>query len=264
MTRVERQADVGAALESLGVQPDARWSRPAQAYSQHRETTESDYYYVYNPTPHPIAFEPSFGATGRPYEMDLWTGAISPLAEYRASGGRVTVPLSLAPGENVVLGFRKGERGATPHVVDTNAEKVVELGDGSFEVRDTRAGRRSLRFSDGGAARVRLPRLPATVRPSDWDLIVEEEGPEESPPTHDLDLTGLPDWRSIDELAYASGVGTYTTTVTLPAGWTAPDRGTYLDPGRVAGGSTQVHVNGRLASPSPVAGERIDVSSLLR
>ncbi len=36
-----------------------------------------------------------------------------------------------------------------------------------------------------------------------------------------LDLTGLKPWPDIPELANASGIGTYTTTVNLPAGWDA-------------------------------------------
>ena len=34
-----------------------------------------------------------------------------------------------------------------------------------------------------------------------------------------VDITGLKPWPDIPALANASGIGTYTTTVNLPAGW---------------------------------------------
>jgi hypothetical protein len=260
--RVAADAGVGAALDRLGVRPAASWSTGDQLYTQHRETASSDTYYVYNPTTEPISTDVAFEATGAPSELDLWTGATTAVAEYRRSGDRVVVPVTLAPGENVVLAFAKGGPDRL-HVTSADGSEVEPAGNGAFVVTSKTAGRRTVTFSSGRSTTVTTPTLPAPIEARSWDLRVEATGPESEQPTYDLADVALADWRSVEELETVAGVGTYTSVVDLPATWTARGRGVSLDLGLVEGGSVQVFVNDRLATPDVTAISDVDVTDLL-
>ncbi len=264
MQRVATQAAAAQALKALGVRPDAEWQSPVQVYSQHRETAQSDYYYVHNPTAADASFDASFEATGRPVLMDAWTGRTTPLAEYCIDGDRVIVPLELEAGGSQFIAFRKHDRAAGAHIVATDAEQVDQAGVDAAQVRDTRAGTRQVTFSNGVVKTATLPTLPAPIVADSWNLSVAPVGPEASKPEISVEVDGLPDWRDVPQLVGVSGTGTYRSTVTLPAGWTAADRGTYLDVADVQGGSVQVYVNDRLATPNTNELRRVDVSDLVR
>jgi len=261
--RVATQSDAAGALRSLGVVPAAAWDRPLQVYSQRRETAAGDYWYLYNATDREITFEPSFATTGRPYELDLWDGAIDPVARYRQEDGRTTVPLTLPPHGNAVLAFRDGERQPTPHVVSGAADAVVPRGDGgAVELRDDRSGTREVRFSNGETRQVDVPAVGEPIAPSSWTLRADTVSASGTR-TVELELDGLRDWREIPELARAAGTATYTTIVTLPADWSAADRGFTLDLGQVEG-AISVAVNGSEVAPDSVAGRSWDISGLVR
>jgi hypothetical protein len=191
--------------------------------------------------------------------MDLWTGAIEPLAVFESAGGRVTIPVTLQPGQTEVIAFDRRPT-AGVHAVSTTAQDVVSRGSVD-EVNDTRSGTHDVVFSDGSRQTMTVPDLPAPVSPSPWHLHVDEVGPGGNTP-YDMDLTTLGDWRNISAISKASGTGTYTTNVTLPPGWTAPGRGTYLDLG-TADGALQLYVNGSRAAPRVTAQAPFDIGSLL-
>jgi hypothetical protein len=258
--RAKAQGDVLAALRALGVDPAARWSKDVHVYSQWRAADGVDYVYLWNAAPTTARFTGAFATTGTPSELDLWTGERRPLGVYRAAGDRVEVPLTLGPGETKVLAFRHNG-GDEAHAVSTNADEALG-GDGTVELRDGHGGRRGVALNDGSTRTVDLPDVPKPLTPASWHLHVDEVGPDGTTP-HDLDVTSLQDWRQIPELAGASGTGTYTAKVTLPDGWVAGDRGTYLDLGAVAG-AMQAFVNGQAVAPDVVPDRRFDVSPLLR
>ncbi len=259
--RASTQASVAGVLADMGVKPAASWSEPVPVYSQRRQVGRSEYFYLWNAGDETQRFTASFDVRGRPYRLNLWSGGVERLARFRSAHGRVEVPIALEPGETTVLAFQPGHRGGAS-VVATSAEDVAASGHRSIEVRDTRGGRHTVTFSDGSKRSVALPSLPAPITPAAWRLRVEEAGPEGTVP-HDLELAALRDWREIPAITNASGTGTYTTTVSLPATWVARNRGTYLELGRVEG-AIQVYVNGRLAAHNITAERRLDLSDLLR
>jgi hypothetical protein len=262
VARVATQADAAGALARLGVVPAAKWSTPAQVYTQHRETADADYFYVYNATNDPEAIDGSFAATGRPYTLDLWTGAVRRLAVWSAADGRTTVPLRLPALGTTVLAFKKSERSPARHVTSTSPVHETVADGNLVELRDVTGGQREVRFSDGTTSTVTLPGLPAPASPGTWHLHVDGTSATGTTP-HDLDLTRLEDWRTLPGLAAVSGKGAYTTTLTLPESWTARDRGTYLELGAVSG-TVEVFVNGAKAAPDSVTGRDWDISALLR
>ncbi|MDW5593054.1 glycosyl hydrolase [Conexibacter stalactiti] len=263
VARVATQADAAGALRQLGVQPAAAWDRPVQVYSQHRDTADGDYFYLYNATDRAVSFTPSFATVGRPYSLDLWDGSIDSVVRYDEQGGRTSVPLTLAPHGNAVLAFRAGERAGTPHVVSADADTIVPHGaGGAVELRDDQPGAREVRFSNG---EIRTPTVPAAgdpIVPSSWSVHVDAVSAAGTTPI-DLQLDGLRDWRQIPALATVGGTATYTTNVSLPAGWSTADRGMTLELGRVEGAIT-VLLNGREVAPDGVATRSYDVTDLLK
>lgn len=258
--RSAAQAGVLGALADAGVTPAASWSRALPVYSNHRRTDGVDYWYLWNAGTTAVSFDGSFRTSGALSELNMWTGEIQPLGRYRSTGDRVVVPLELGPGETKVLAFRHG-RSQRLHAVSADAGEVVPR-DGGLELRDTSAGARSVRLSDGSERNVTMPELPEPLSPASWSLHVDEVGPNGTTP-HDLELTELADWRDIWELSRSSGTGTYRTSLTVPSSWVASSRGTYLDLGLVHG-AIQVSMNGRRVAPDSVAGRRFDVSEFIR
>src|SRR6185503_14472917 len=96
---------------------------------------------------------------------------------------------------------------------------------------------------------------------SDWSLHVDDTGPEGTTP-RELPVGALGDWRTKPGLTNASGTGTYTATVTLPAGWIGGDRGARLELGRVEGAALAA-VNGKPVSPEVSAPRALDITPLL-
>lgn len=262
---VPGQRDVLAALRSLEVEPDARWSRPVPVYSQHRRNRSTDYFYVWNADDRAHRFSGSFASEGTPFLLDLWSGAISPAAEYARSGGRTEIPLDLAAREARVLAFRTGSRRRT-HILGgrpTPGREAVYAGRRLELHSERRAAHTSrARLSTGRIVEAHFGDLPAPIEPVRWTLHVEEMGPNGVTP-HELTLTKLDDWRNLSEIAGVSGVGTYTTTLTVPRSWIGPRRGAKLDLG-TAHGSIQAHLNGRLVAPDIRQTRPFDVTGLLR
>ncbi|MDW5596006.1 glycosyl hydrolase [Conexibacter stalactiti] len=263
VARVGTQAEAAGALERLGVLPDAQWSTPTPLYTQQRETKTTDYYYLYNASNQEVTLDGSFASAGRPYELNLWSGAIAPLAAFSQRGDRTTVPLKLPALGTTVIAFRKGEAAPARHALSASGGSLVVKDENTVELRDTTAGARTVAVNDGSSRAATIGALPAAIEASGgWRLQIAGESASGTTP-YDLQLDALKDWRELPGLARVSGVGTYTTTVQLPADWTAGDRGTYLDLGRVEG-SVRVFVNGQQAAPDSVAGRRLDVSALLK
>jgi hypothetical protein len=109
VSRVAHEADVPAKLKALGIHPAAEPAAPSPMLSVHRRdaATKTDYYFLYNQgvvspkgepanlfepaTGTPLDIEVSLEGRGSPYLLDGWSGRITPIAEYTASAGRVTV-----------------------------------------------------------------------------------------------------------------------------------------------------------------------------
>src|SRR4051794_16262535 len=256
---VAKQSDVPDALLDLGVRPASEWSHAARVYSQRRQVGDTDVYSLGNATAKPVRMTASFAARGLPRRLDLWTGAITDVAQWRAGGDRIRVPVALAPGETTVLAFAP-RRETRAHVVATTADDVTARGT-QVEVEGKPGSTVAVQFSDGSTQDVALPDVPAPLTVSDWSLHVDESGPEGTTP-RELPLEALGDWRTKPGLTNASGTGTYAATVTLPDAWTGADRGVRLQLGRVEGAAL-ASVNDKPVSPELSSRRAVDVTALL-
>jgi hypothetical protein len=178
--------------------------------------------------------------------------------------------VSLDPAGTAVLAFDRRRPGG-PSVRSTTADAALVRGS-RVVLRDLRGGRRTAVLRDGRRVAVALPSLPGprTVT-GPWHLVAstvrpEGEGRVEAtvPPAEARPDGALADWRDIPGLASASGTGTYTARVDVPAGWLRAGRGVLLDAGDTGGGALRVWVDGRPAAGAPTGQEPRDVTRLLR
>ncbi|KAJ0423291.1 hypothetical protein BJY00DRAFT_321945 [Aspergillus carlsbadensis] len=264
--QVSSQSEAPAALRNLGVGPLIQYTDSANAstITTRRRVQNNEYiYWIYSSsrTSQTVHLE----GDGFPLRLNLWTGEVSPIASFITADGYTAVNVTI--GENgaeaIYLGFRNpyGVKNLDRHIVATDAEGVADE-DGRVYVRATENGSYSAQLSKGQATTVHFDSIPAPIASARWSLTVEDWSPaianatgRNSPLT---DKTTLPlvtletlrSWHNISGLEYASGVGTYKTTVNLtlttPRG---PQKqqslGAYIDFGDVQG-SWNLKVNGQL------------------
>ena len=193
---------------------------------------------------------------GVPYLLDAWTGTISPVPAYRPDRDGVTVSLTLLGGESTIIALTPDGPGAPPHALTLGAGTGAASGGlwytgaGTLVHRATTAGTYPVTLSDGRTETVTVaspPPVPSLA--AGWDLSLESWGPDPAAnitdPAVSLKTTvtftaiSLGDWAAlpaspaqlsalgVTSMSQVSGIGTYATTFTLPASWSAAD-GAYL------------------------------------
>ncbi|MCI8497669.1 MAG: hypothetical protein HFE85_05410, partial [Clostridiales bacterium] len=226
---VAAQDDVPAALQQLGVQPDAERDSASALLNFHRTDNNAEYYYLYNSDlNNSLTQTVSLKGEGTPYLLDSWSGKITPIAQYQAENGRVTLTIELEPNANLLIAIAKdGFLGDAPSnsVADTNADAVVYDADGNLAARVTDAGEYSFTFDNGAQSTVALGGAPDAFKLDGWTMTLEswsagvtaletlktEMGPYE--------LNQLVPWNEIEGLEDAAGVATYTTSFRMDEGW---------------------------------------------
>jgi len=176
---------------------------------------------------------------GTPYTLDAFTGAITPIAQYTEKDHTVTVRVRLGRDASTIVALSKdpkrlGLEKPDNAVKSTTADEAVQAGD-SIAVRDTAAGTYVTDLDKGPKVKTTLGASPAAIdlTGATWHVDAEDWQPLNPYGTLgpagtltnkvpvSLDLTGLKPWPDIPALANASGIGTYSTTVLMPAGWDA-------------------------------------------
>jgi hypothetical protein len=256
VSRVAHEADVPDKLRALGIRPSAEPDSASPLLSVHRrdDAAQTDYYFLYNqgiisPEDEPrTLFEPATGqpldrlvsleGRGRPYLLDAWSGKVTPIVNYTSSGDRVTLRIKLSRDNAMLVALSENPArfGVTPPAVKVNttsADRAVMTG-GSIQIQASKAGSYTTSLSDGRNVRSQIDRVPDAMdlTKTAWHLKVEDWQPAnpystlgvEAPRTVktpvERELSGLAPWPEIPGLKDSAGLGTYTTTINLPAGWT--------------------------------------------
>jgi hypothetical protein len=215
-------------LTTHGVAPDVEITQPrfdTLVEWIHRHTDDdTDLYFVSNQRDRAEQVAARFRVAGR--EAETWdpvTGEIAP-ASYTIDGAHTTVPLDLGPHESIFVVFRQP--------TNQMARSMPEL------VRET----------------------VATVE-GPWTVAFEDD--RGAPDTIQMD--SLTSWTASDDpnVTYFSGVGTYTTTIDVPAAWLDGDARIELDLGTVREVAA-VTVNGDSLGAAWTPPFRIDVTDALQ
>lgn len=262
-------------------------------YTQAKETTveenaelaEGETYMRHYDESTAVSIDTTISVEGNyvPYKIDTWTGEAEKVADYSAEDGRTVIPVSLDSGDTALYAFKPAEENTEKTIAATTADETAIV-DGKLAVRAFASGTYETELSDGTTVSSDITvSEPISMTEGKWNLTVEDWKPGElltrteekedyttteytydtSKETIDVEMEGLKTWNEIDEIgADVSGVGYYSTTFTLPEGFTA-DNGAYLDLGKLES-SARVIVNGTDAGDVNLDRARIDVSELLK
>ncbi|SKC67846.1 glycosyl hydrolase [Okibacterium fritillariae] len=282
--------DIPIALAALGIGRDVEHSSSMLKHIR-RVDGKVDYYFLTNTRHNPpkdklVLIDQDVWLTAEsgdsiPYELDAWTGRITPVAHYRREGSRVRVRVRLAPAQStiIVLAGRSyaGVTAPLVHVVETTATGArfaagagAGSGSGSAELVAEATGTYQATLSDGRTKTVTVKDLPAAIDLPSWQLELDDWQPvdpariETKHVMHTIALDSLQPWNKIPGVVDASGIGVYKTTLTLdPASWKIGRVGIYLDLGQVID-TFKVWVNSELVAERDILDTRLDISAYAR
>jgi hypothetical protein len=256
---------VADALTALGISPAAAHiSAPASPaiLTVRRQAADTNYYLLFNQSTERVTQTLELEGQGSPYELESWSGRIRQIAlfERTPKGARVKVSL----GANDARLFALGSVGRAvhfPHAVATNALDV-RLQRGALLLRADRNGIFETKLFDGRTVRTEIDGLLPPMKLDRWKL-ARESWTSDASNVPGLDHTlknslpeievqagadgRLPSWTQLEPMEVA-GVGTYTSSFTLPPEWTVSD-GATLDLGQVID-TFRITVNGEEVEPS--------------
>jgi len=277
VVQVADQTQIPAALAHLGVTPAVRYDM-STLMNVHRVDGATDFYYLANARHaenrvlvpiDQIAWLTPTSPGAVPFRLDAWTGQVTPIPQFLRADGRVGVRVALNPGESTIVGLAEpgwaGEP-ASVQVVATDADSV-RLDGRLVIVRATQAGTYTTTLANGTVLKATIATVPSPIDLPAWTLAAEDWQPgptatQTVKPVVTVSLDALMPWSSIPALADASGIGRYTTTVTLPQTWAA-GVGATLDLGTV-NDTFRVWANGQRVPPAGILNSRADVGNLMR
>lgn len=234
--------------------------------------------------------EISIDALGKPYFFDAYSGEFKEASTYRYENGRTIVDVTLEPGEATMVVLNKNDTQEKLHAVSTAADDVVYI-DGKTYIAASESGCYETVLSNGTTVTTEVA-APSNIELSRWNLELESweagelltrtetrdenfAGEEYTTteyttekvkrPIH-VGETDLVPWRSlnIENADKITGVGYYTTNVTLPENWSS-ENGAYLQIGSINQGSAAVYVNGeKVPGGVDVCNPRKDISNWLK
>jgi hypothetical protein len=264
---VEDEASLPTALNRLGVVPAARHvsdPKSADILSVHRHTKDTDYYYLFNQGLQPVAQTLSFSGGGTPFELNTWTGRISPLSLYTAEKDQIIAPIKIGANDVRIIAVSRALGVARPtriHATQTDAAMIL-VRNKQLIVRAAQNGQYQTLLSTGRKISTNVKDLPGSIELRSWKLQIESWTPD------DTRLAGadhtrktrlpviaanaqsaggeLPTWTQLGQGDIA-GIGYYSTDTVLPASWSA-NTGAYLDLGLVVD-TFRITVNGAAVTP---------------
>jgi hypothetical protein len=266
------EADLPAALADLGITPDVR-HEASTVMTMRRTVDDVDLYYIAN-AKHAenrklvrVMQDVWLTATRSdavPVRLDAWTGESTPIAVWEREGDQVRVTVDLLPGQSMIVALAR-PTGRTPSATSVTGGSLRVEGH-SLVARASEPG--AVAVTTGGRTRtVTVDAVREPIQLTSWELRLEDWQPgaratETVRPVITRHLDTLAAWSAIPGLEDVSGVGTYTTTVTLDRAWSGSD-GAVLELGEVAD-TFRVWVNGRQVPPCDVLDTSVDLGGLLR
>ena len=223
---VDTESDAISALESLGVFPTTAFSQPISFYSLHRSAEGIDFVWLYNSNSGENTMEITFAFTGTPYQLDAWTGDVSPVAVYTQNKTATTISVDLPAGGSTIYAFGKhiftNVKVPSRYIVSTDVSYPITR-DGLIVLRETQNATRHVQYDVGPAIPI-VFKVPTPVNLSNWELNITSFGPSDDITATDPQyvtvyesstwkINSLVPWLQIDpSLTNVSGVGTYHTS----------------------------------------------------
>ncbi|WP_270739754.1 glycosyl hydrolase [Massilioclostridium coli] len=254
---VSSEEELLTILDQLQVSSAVSYQASGIETSHRTDSTNSDYYYIFNSTEETQTTTMTLEGQGTPYIMDSWTGEITPIAHYTQTEDTITCDVTLEPQESTIIAIApdQEEFGSSQdvHVEEANGTVVYDGND--IVYRSNTVGTDTVKFSDGTTKEITIDETMAEIDLSGegWNLQLDSYGPDDSPENLDengelIDPTAhkittlnyaniaLIPWTSLDvseddlkalstslnevtSMRDVSGIGYYTKTFTLPEDW---------------------------------------------
>lgn len=298
---VDSPADAMEQLQKMGVYARVSFTEPTnEVLTVSRNDAANDIYYTFayafkfaqDDAADVNTVTLSVEGEGKPYRIDDWTGEVTALGNYEFRDGRTLVTLTLNKGEAALLAFDMSGNTEGVHAVKSDAADVI-LENGDVKLKLTENGQYHTTLSDGTEVTTNVT-LPDAIQLPTWDITIEDwnEG-EKMTNTEEkfghtttevyyttkkteisFPASELNAWKDLpataeqlatlntEAMSDVSGVGTYTTTFTLPDGWTA-ETPAMLRIGSTNGSIVQVYVNDQAAGGVDTRDSVLDITGLL-
>ena len=277
VVQVSGTASVPQALEQLGVTPDVSYSQQDYVINVHRQTDSTDFYYLYNygnadnyPAAkeiQPVTTEVTLQGSGIPYFLNTWTGEVTPVSQYTRNGNSVTIPVTIAGNDSIMVALTNEDWGQEHSTYVTKSNLDTEFDGQTILAKSYEAGTETVTLSNNKKVLVETEQVAAPMELSSWNLSVESWSKGNTPTdtkktTIDVGtVDGLKPWTEISGLENVSGIGTYTTSFNLEQGW-EEGIGAIISLGDVVD-SYQIYVNGTQVPASQID-TTIDIGKYLK
>lgn len=277
VVQVSDTASVPQALEQLGVTPDVSYSQQDYVINVHRQTDSTDFYYLYNygnadnyPAAkeiQPVTTEVTLQGSGIPYFLNTWTGEVTPVSQYTRNGNSVTIPVTIAGNDSIMVALTNEDWGQEHSTYVTKSNLDTEFDGQTILAKSYEAGTETVTLSNNKKVLVETEQVAAPMELSSWNLSVESWSKGDTPTdtkktTIDVGtVDGLKPWTEISGLENVSGIGTYTTNFNLEQGW-EEGTGAIISLGDVVD-SYQIYVNGTQVPASQID-TTIDIGKYLK
>lgn len=271
-TLLDTETQLVSALKGAGIMPDTQYQSANELSSYHNVDGNNDYYYLYNPSSQPITQTITFDAEGTPYELNAWNGSIQPVALYQQKSGQTTITVTVPAYGTCLYAFTSDQLTEYPipsvHAVQSDCEvDYNEDGELVAVLEDNET--HTVVLSDGTVKTVTGKGKHQPVSINSWTLSVESWHPGDDPSNNAIiaktmlepvSMETLIPWRDIRGMEDVSGIGEYTTTVTLEE---VADH-VVLNLGRVINSSFRITINGVDLPPANQFEPKVDIAPYLQ
>ena len=242
------QADTIKLLKELGVEPRAAFAEENKnILTCMREDRDETNLFVYNmlyTQTEPVTVTLKVAGGGKPYEADCWNGEIREISG-TVCGDCTEVTLTLNPGEATMLIFDRAQE-AEELAEDRVYGEEIPLKTWRLQVEDWNEGDKKEIIEDRGLGIVTKEVYYETKK------TMIDAGEVETLPWKDIPAVG----------PEVSGVGYYSTKVSLSADW-SKEKGAVLSIGSTGGCTAAVYVNGEKAGAYNINKRVMEIGELL-
>ena len=280
VTTAATNDDIPIALANVGVHRAVQHEF-SNLKHVHRVVDGVDMYYLVNAKHNPAKdkLEPidqsvtltAINADLVPYELNAWTGEVTPIAHYTRDGAQVTLRMQLQPAQSTIIALAPAgwaeTRMPAASVQSTSADSVQTGPNGEVFLRASTAGLHTAQLADGRTKQAVVAPIPDPVEITKWQLTVDDWRPAATGvstvhETQSHDLTALAPWSELgmDDVA---GVGDYRSTFTIDENWRPGTGGVTLSLGSVLD-TFRVWVNSIPVTGVDLTDTTIDISRYVR
>lgn len=287
VVNVATRDDIPAGITALGVSTLVQHDSSSLLHLQRDDGLSSHYLFTAGSTAtstEAVDQEitlPRRSKTAVPVVLNPWTGESKKLALWNELGDdRISIRIKLLPGQTTLISIVPdipGPSSFQPHAIATSADAIFyDASSKELKIRAFAAGTYTTTLNTGRVIESTIASVPEVFQLTSWRLSVSSYTPGPVPNTTTLSTitlslaSPLPPWSSLPLLTNVSGIGTYTSTFTLPPSWSSSSSHQLGGSGAILTlpspilGSFRITVNGQRLPPADQTSLEHDLGAFLR